>query len=445
MTGHFDRREFLKTSALAAGAFASGVAGPARGAPAIGNVLGANDRISLGFIGTGRMGRSNIRHQGRTGQTRVAALCDVYEPNLSAALEGLEPRPDTFVDFRRILDRQDIDAVVISSPDHWHAAQTILACDAGKDVFVEKPLATTIEEGRKMVKAARRTGRVVQVGTMQRSAEHFQRAVDIVTSGALGKISFVRCWNASNEYPDGIGNPADSAPPADLDWDLWLGPAPARPFNWNRFGVGDRWSTFRYFWDYAGGMLTDWGVHLIDIVLWAMGDEVPRTVTSAGGKYLVRDNRDTPDTLQTTYQFDDWVLTYTNQVCNGRGFDGHGYGIQFHGTDATLFVDRGGYELMPEYDREGVEIRPRTGALRGRSVSSGNLEHHQNWLECIRTRERPTCDVEIGHRSTVLPHLGNIAYRTASRLEWDGNRERCAGNKAANALVSRHYRRPWKI
>jgi predicted dehydrogenase len=442
MKNQLGRRDFLRTSALAAGAVAVGGTGRA----AQGRTVAANDRVTLGFIGTGRMGRGNLRHALDTGRTEVVALCDVYEPNLRRAVEALDDPVDTYVDFRRILDRKDIDAVVVSSPDHWHAAHTVLACEAGKDVFVEKPLATTVAEGRKMVEVARRTGRVVQVGTMQRSAEHFQRAVDIVRSGALGKVSFVRCWNASNEYPDGFGNPADSKPPAGLDWDLWLGPAPERPFNQNRFGVSDdHFSTFRYFWDYAGGMLTDWGVHLIDIVLWAMEETAPRTVTTAGGKYFLRDNRDTPDTLQTTYEFDDWVLSYTNQVLNGRGFEERGYGIQFHGTDATLFVDRGGYEVIPEYSGEALERRPKTAALRGRSTSGGNLEHHQNWVDCMHSRQEPICDVEIGHASTVLPHLGNIAYRTDSRIDWDGEAELCKDNRAANELLSREYRKPWRL
>ncbi|MEE2778296.1 MAG: Gfo/Idh/MocA family oxidoreductase [Acidobacteriota bacterium] len=433
-----NRRDFLKASALAAGGVALGGAR---------RTVAANDRVTLGYIGTGRMGLGNMRHQLEIDQADIAAVCDVYQPSLDKAVEMLDGKVDAYVDFRRLLDRQDIDAVVVSSPDHWHALHTVLACEAGKDVFVEKPLATSIGEGRRMVDVARRTSRVVQVGTMQRSAEHFQHAIQMVRDGAIGKVSFVRCWNASNEYPEGIGNPADGAPPAGLDWDLWLGPAPERPFNTNRFGVGDRWSTFRFFWDYAGGMLTDWGIHLMDIAIWAMQDEVPNRVTTSGGKYFLSDNRDTPDTLQSTYEFDDWVMTYTNQACNGRGFDGRGYGIHFHGTEGTMFVDRSGFEVMPEYHRDpdGIAVRPKTPALRGRSIGSGNREHHENWLDCVRSREQPICDVEIGHRSSVLPHLGNIAYRTGSMVDWDGVAEKCVGNSKANALIDRKYRKQWRV
>ncbi len=441
-----NRRTFLKTTAAAGMVAGTGTAQGA--APAVGAVQGANDRIRLGFIGTGRMGRSNLYHALATERTEVVALSDVYQPNLAEALERVDTKPDTHRDFREILQRSDIDAVVISTPDHWHAAQTIMACEAGKDVFVEKPLATSVVEGRKMVEAARRTGQIVQVGTMQRSAEHFERAAMIVRSGELGKITFVRCWNTGNEYPEGIGNPPDTEPPDDLDWDLWLGPAPERPFNWSRFGVSDQWfSTFRWFWDYAGGMLTDWGVHLMDIVLWAMDEASPNVVTASGGKYFIQDNRETPDTIQATYEFDDWLMTYTNQICNSRGFGDSDYGILFHGTNGTLFVDRRGYELVPEYDREkeDIESRPRVAPRRGRSTSGGNREHHDNWLDCIASRKLPTCDVEIGHLSSVLPHLGNIAYQTGSRLVWDGVKERFEKNDEANAMLGREYRAPWKL
>jgi len=441
MTAHINRRGFLKTSACAAGALATGFTS----APAIARVQNANELVTLGFIGTGRMGLANIGYQLKTGKTRIAAVCDVYKPNLQKAVEKTNGEAEAYRDFRKILDRKDIDAVIISTPDHWHALQTTLACEAGKDVFVEKPMSTSIAESRRMIEVAQRTGKVIQVGTMQRSAKHFQRAVEIVKSGVLGKISFVRCWNMGNAFPVGIGNPPDSDPPADLDWDLWLGPAPERRFNWNRFGVGDRWSTFRYFWDYAGGMLTDWGIHLMDIVLWAMNTYAPKYISSAGGKYFVQDNRDTPDTLQVTYEFEDWTMTYTNQACNAHGIDNRGYGIQFYGTDATFFVDRQGYELIPEYSKDGIESLPKTSPLSGSAATQGNLEHAENFLKCIKTRQKPICHVEEGHASGIVPHLGNIALRSNSRLKWDAQKEQCIDNPVANKLLTRDYRSPWKL
>ena len=434
-----NRREFIHKTAIATSA--AGLA-----SASYDRILGANERINVAFLGCGRMGRHNVSVQKRINDINIAALCDVYEPNLNEAAKMVDSSVKTTKDFRTVLDNKDIDAVVISSPDHWHALMTTLACEAGKDVFVEKPASVTIAEGRRMVDVARRTNRIVQVGTMQRSSPVFEKVVKIVQNGALGDISFVRTWIVGNEYPGGIGNPADEAAPGNLDWDLWLGPAPKRSFNWNRFGVGDRWSTFRYFWDYAGGMMTDWGVHLIDIVLWAMQEKAPKSVMAAGGKFYLRDNRETPDTLQITYQFDNFVLTFANQVCNDRGIDGQGYGIEFYGSEASLFVDRGGYKVMPQ---EGGRFKrakmPDDAPLKFNSRDSGNDAHAENFIHAIKTREMPICDIETGHRSTSICLLGNIAYRTGERLEWNAENELIKNSDAANKLLSYDYRDPWKL
>ncbi len=434
MTNDVNRRDFLKATTVAAGAVTAASLGPS-----IGRVLGANERVVVGVIGCGGMGRANMRYQMGTQKVDIAAVCDVYEPHLQRALEMTDGKATTYKDFRKLLERKDIDAVIVATPDHWHALAATLACEAGKDVFVEKPLALTIGEGRRMVQVARRTNRVVQVGTMQRSGEHFQRAVEIVKSGVLGKISFVRTWNYGNEYPEGIGNPPDSDPPKELDWDMWLGPAPYRKYNPNRCIY-----EFRWFWDYAGGKITDWGTHLIDIAVWAMGEDSPKYVSASGGKYHLLDNRETPDTMEATFEFDNWILTYTNQDTNSHGLDGRGYGIQFYGTNGTFFVDREGYELFPEYEQVGKERRAKT-----MPVSSGgskqNEPHAENFIECIKTRKRPICDVEIGHRSTLLPHLGNIALWTGQRLQWDGKNEKFVNNPEADKHLIRAYRSPWKL
>ncbi len=433
-----NRRDFMKRTSLAAAGTLSAFSAQ--------RVLGANERLNVAIIGCGRMGQHNLNVQKGTNLVNIAAVCDVYEPNLNAALQQAGSGTKGYSDFRPILDSKDIDAVVIAAPDHWHALMTTLACEAGKDVFVEKPASVTIAEGRRMVDVARRTNRIVQVGTMQRSSEVFQNAVKIIQNGALGEISFVRTWIVGNEYPDGIGNPPDEAPPANLDWDMWLGPAPRRPFNWNRFGVGDRWSTFRYFWDYAGGMMTDWGVHLIDIVLWAMNERAPKSVMAAGGKFFLTDNRETPDTLQVNYQFDNFVLTFSNTVCNSRGVDGQGYGIEFYGSNASLFVDRGGYKVMPQeggrFDRSRM---PEDIPMKMNSSDSGNDAHARNFIDCIKTRQLPISDIEIGHRSTSICLLGNIAYRTQERLEWDADAEIVKSSREANQLLSYDYRAPWHL
>src|SRR5580704_17092427 len=326
-----------------------------------GAVKGANDRVSAAFIGMGRMGSSNLGFAMQQPNVEVVAVCDVYQPHLEKAVAATSRGPKGepgarkaargVTDFREILNDKSIDVVCIATPDHWHAYMTVEACKAGKDVYVEKPVATTIDEAGKMVEAARKYNRVVQAGTMQRSAIHLQKAVDMVRSGELGKVAFVRTWNYGHQGPEGIGNPPDTDAPAGLNWDQWLGPAPARRFNANRFGVDpeDRYfSTFRWFWDYAGGMMTDWGVHLLDIVQWAFEEAMPTSATASGGKFYLRDNRETPDTLQVTYEYPGFLAVYENRESNQQSMFDRGYGILFHGERATLFVDRSECRLISE-------------------------------------------------------------------------------------------------
>jgi predicted dehydrogenase len=438
-----NRRRFLMTGA--AGALGAKAAlGPA---PAKAAVVGANDRVRVGVIGTGRQGLGVLRGHRALPDAEIAAICDVFEPNLAKAAEEA-PGAARHADFRRILDDKSIDAVVIATPDHWHALMTVMACQAGKDVYVEKPTSVAIGEGRKMVQAARKYERIVQVGTQQRSQPHFRKVAELVRGGRIGAVTSVRCWNVSNNAPNGIGTPADSAPPAGLDWDLWLGPAPSVPFNPNRFGVApDVWSYFRWFWDYAGGMMTDWGVHLIDIVHWAMDVDAPLSVSAVGGKFALSDNRETPDTLVAVYRYPKFTLSYENRVCNAQLMNGKAYGIEFYGTDATLFVDRAGFEIRPESRREGEVVTPRTTALSEASVPFGEFPSHpRNFIDCVKARRMPICDIETGHRSSSAAILGNLAYRSGSTVEWDAKTEMVTnGNAKAAALVDRPYRAPWKL
>ncbi len=445
MSHDFNRRDFIKKAA--AGAVSAGVAIPALGQ---GKRVSANDKVIVGVVGTGRMGRGDLSDFAKQPEVEIAAVCDVYKPNLDLGLADTKGKAETYTDFRHVLDRKDIDVIIVGTPDHWHPLVMVEACKAGKDVYVEKPISHTVDEGKVMVEAARKYKRVVQVGTQQRSGIHFQRAVKLVQDGFIGKVSFVRTWNYSNQYPEGIGHPADSAPPSTLDWDFWLGPAPKVPFNWNRFGVGDRWSTFRYFWDYAGGFMTDWGVHLIDIVQWAMKVKGPNVVTALGGKFYLRDNAETPDTFQVTYQYDNpkFVCVYENRWDNANSMYGKGYGIEFHGTDGTLFVDRSGFEVIPETrKRDGKEVA-QTASMQMKSVNNSHFDHVRNFLDCVKTRQRPISDIEIGHRSTSTCLLGNVAFRSQEQLVWDVERQALAhaSSKAkAQRYLTRNYRAPWKL
>ena len=435
------RRTFIKTVATGAAAVSVSLNMPA---VSYARILGANDRINIGMIGTGRIGRSHINGLLNNAQDEatIVALCDVYEPNLAWAQRRV-PGAKSYKDFREVIAQSDIDAVFVTTPDHWHALPTVMACQAGKDVYVEKPSSLAIKEGRKMVDAARTHGRIVQVGTQQRSQRHFQEAVALVRSGKLGDIAFVRCWNYGNSYPEGVGDPSNSTPPDGLDWDMWLGPAPWRTFNINRFGVvvdekGEyqRWASFRWFWDYAGGMMTDWGVHLLDIVQWAMDEDYPETVSAAGGKFFLQDNRETPDTITATYRYPNFICTYENRNTNSLALHGHGYGIMFHGTKGTLLVDRDGYEVIPE-GKSDLKAQ-KQGQIAGPS-------HHQNFFDSMRSRKLPICDIETGHRSSSTAILGNIAYRTGHQIDWDGKREAIHNDEAASRLLDVTYRAPWKL
>jgi predicted dehydrogenase len=448
MSVQINRRDFIKRAAVSTAGFSLAMSGASTT-----NVLGANDRIRLGLIGCGRQGVDNMKHFIRQG-VEVTAVCDVYEPNLHNGVAATDAKAKPLKDFRQVLDDKEIDVVIVATPDHWHALPTVMACQAGKDVYVEKPICVAVEEGKKMAEAARKYKRVVQVGLWQRSNLHFQKAAQLVQDGLIGKVTYARTWNYSNIYPDGIGNPPDSDPPSGLDWDMWLGPAPKVPFNWNRFGVGDRWSTFRYFYDYANGWPGDWMVHLMDIVQWAMRAEGPHTVTALGRKFYLKDNSDTPDTLQITLEYPEFVATYENRLCNGYGLDKRGYGIEFHGTDGTMFVDREGFEVYPEMGFQGAESKyvpegfhaAKTPEMRMERADDGLANHVANMLECMKTRKLSQTDIEYGHRSTSACLLGNVALRSKERLEWDVAGQRLTkGGPAAQKLLSREYRAPWKL
>ena len=436
MSMSISRRDFVKDSTLTA----IGTTLALSTGPLAKNVLGANDKIVVGVIGCGSQGRWDMRDFLRQPDVQIAAVCDVYEANLNEAREMTDGKAATYKDFRKLLERKDIDAVIVATPDHWHAMPTIHACDAGKDVYVEKPLSHTIQEGRKMVDAARRNKRIVQMGTQQRSGQHFQKAVDIIRSGKLGKVAFVRTWNYSNELPQGIGNPPDTDPLPGLDWDMWLGPAPYVRYNRNRC-LGN----FRWFWDYAGGKITDWGTHLIDVVHWAMDVDAPNTVYAAGGKYYIQDNRETPDNLEVTYEYPGFMMNYSNRIVNNYGIDGRSYGIQFQGTQGTLFVDRAGFEFTPELQRVGDESAPPAEKPFKGEGSPQHLPHVRNFLDCVKSRQAPASEVEIGHRSTTASLLGNISLKVKQKLVWDAKKEQIVGNAEADTLLTKQYRSPWKL
>lgn len=421
------RRAF--SASLASAAYAAGV----QPAP-------PSDRVRIGLIGCGGISVADSNAFLAHKECEIAAICDVDDAMIARTLKRLDDlgrkRPDTAKDFRRVIERKDIDVILNCTPDHWHALPTVMAFEAGKDVYVEKPLATTIQEGQVMRDAARRHNRIAQMGTQWRSGTHWTEAVEMVRSGKIGKVRQVRCF-AYLDWVTDCGNPPDEAVPPGVDYDMWLGPAPKRPFNRNRFHFN-----FRWFWDYAGGLMTDWGVHLVNIALWAMGPEWPKSVVSSGGKYVLQDNTETPDTQIAVYDFPSYTLIWEHSVQCGLGPDRREHAVVFTGAEATLIVDNNGWEVVAEPKKREKVVEMRRRAPAG---DNARVAHARNFLDCVKSRQQPVENLDVGHHVTAVAALGNIALRAKSRIEWDAAAGRVAGNDAANALLRREYRAPWKL
>ena len=420
-------------------------------------VLGANDRVRLGLIGLGNRGDQVLDAFLVHKDAEVVAVCDIHPPYMDFAAQKAGNSPKHFKDYRKILDMKDLDAVVINTPDHWHALQTIHACQAGKDVYVEKPLSLCVAEGRKMVEAARRYKRVTQVGLQRRAAPFIKEAAELVRRGEIGKVTVVRAFHIQNEWPKGIGSPPDSDPPPDFDWDAWLGPAPKRAYNPNR-----TFYRFRWFFDYSGGQLTNFGVHYMDVIQWALGQDAPQAVTAMGGKFALEDNREVPDTLEVLWLFPGGTLVTFSQFNATDPPAGLRNGeIEFRGTKGTLYLQSGGYEVVPDVIKaneftartpidRSVERNYRTGAKPVIEAKKGSGKADtaalaRNFLDCVRSRQTGLCDIETGHRSTSATLLGNIAYKTKSYLEWDGRTERFTNHPTANKFLSYKYRAPYTL
>jgi len=388
--------------------------------------ISPNEKIVVGLIGCGGMGNHHLRNLIQRNDVEMAAVCDVHIPRYQQAVKTVGGRCRGYQDFRHLLDRKDIDAVWIATPDHWHAMMAVHACQSWKDVYVEKPLTTTVHEGRKIVETARRYGRIVQVGIQQRSMEVFRRAITIAHSGKLGHIVTTRSWIGPNwtfqyEKPEN--------PPKDLDWNLWLGPAPWVPYSPQRF------HSFRSFDDYAGGELTNWGPHLVDIALWAMKEDSPLSIQAHGGSYR-QDTTHDHETLEIIYEFKGCTMTWSQSFYEHHA--GKHYGIMFQGNRGRLIINRKSYIVEPE--SLGIQEFNQPGEYYIR-VS----DHHDNFLECIKTRQLPHADCEIGHRATTACLLGNIAIDCRRRLLWDGDTERFVNDEPANRHLYRPYRAPWNL
>jgi predicted dehydrogenase len=440
--GELSRRQFLgRGSAVLAGASLASSPAIARAA-SLSKSVAPSDGLNFGLIGAKGMGWSDLNALRRIDGVECIALCDVDREVLAGRSAELEQasgkKPTLYKDYRELLENDDIDFVVIATPDHWHCLQMVHACEAGKDVYVEKPLANTIQECYVMMAAAERYGRVVQVGQWQRSAPHWEDAIDFLKSGELGTIRVAKAW-AYQGWMNPVPPKPDGPAPEHVDYDLWLGPAPKRPFNENRFHFN-----FRWFWDYAGGLMTDWGVHLIDYVFYGMGVSRPQSVMSMGGKYAYDETEDaseTPDTQQAIYEFDGFSMIWEHATGINGGPYQRDHGVAFIGNNGTLVIDRGGWEIFPEA-REG---RYRMEALPRRSGSSGLNAHAENFIECIRSRGRTNCPADVAANTAINAHMGNIALRVGGRVYWDEGTRRFRDNDAANRFLTPTYRAPWSL
>jgi predicted dehydrogenase len=441
------RRDFTR----AAGAAALSTALSAK------RVWGAGERVRLGFIGLGNRGDQVLDAFLAHKDVQVVALCDLWQPYLDFAAEKAGGSPKTYRDYRKLLDRRDLDAVVISTPDHWHALQTIHACQAEKDVYVEKPLSLCVEEGRRMVEAARKHKRVTQVGLQRRSSKFCREAAELVRKGAIGHVTVARAFHIQNEGPKGIGNPANSDPPKGFDWDAWLGPAPKVPYNPNR-----AFYRFRWFYDYSGGQLTNFGVHYLDVIHWALGQNAPLAVTAIGGKFAAVDNREVPDTLEVLWHYPgNTLVTFSQFNASAAPAGLRGGEVELRGTKGTLYIQSKGYEIVPDVlpvnafpARTPVDRKVERGWRKGaRAVikprkgtgKQDTADHARNFLDCVRSRKACNCDIETGHRDTSAALVARVALQTKAYLEWDAKEERFTNSAAANKLLRYTYRAPYKF
>jgi predicted dehydrogenase len=420
-----DRRAFLSASAAALPALTVAGAGDKPAEKVVLAVLGVHGR------GAGLLGAFSSFPE-----VEVAYVCDPDSNVVPKALKKIDKRhkrtPKVVQDLRKVFDDKDVNAVVVATPDHWHALATVWACQADKDVYVEKPVSHNLVEGRRMVEAARRYKRVVQVGTQRRSSAHHQSAAEFIRSGKLGKVPFARAWIAGNRKS--IGKKKDGPVPDGVNYDLWLGPAPKRDFNPNRFHYEWHWN-----WDYGTGELGNNGIHGLDVCRWLVGLDAPVRINSAGGKFFYDDDRQTPDTQVATFDFAGTTLVWEHRIWSRTGIAGVPFGVMIYGEKGTMVFDKKGWHI-----EEGVGEAAKASDKPG-DKSGGERPHLRNFLDCVKSRKRPNADIEEGHKSTRLCHLGNIAFRLGRTLRFDASKETITGDTQAVRMLGRSYRKPFVL
>jgi predicted dehydrogenase len=458
-----ERRKFIKQASAAAASISIPTS---ISVPIIKNVMGTNDQIRMGFIGVGNRGTQLLDLFMKNDDVKITAVCDVYEPYLMRdrskvnrrylesgkvpKMQPLDRSVKRYKDFRTLLEQKDIDAVCIATPDHWHAIQTIAAIDAGKDVYVEKPLTISLHEGRTMVNAQKNSDRVVAVGLNRRGSSIYQELEKKVKEGLVGKVSTAQAYRISNMFPQGIGRLKPQEPPKNFDWDMWLGPRAYRPYQYNIAPYYFRW------WSEYSSQMGNWGVHYMDVIRWMIGETAPVAISAHGGKYAVQDDRDIPDTMQVIFEFESGCMINFGiyEASSGGGIPGGE--VQLNGGKGTLVANQNGYKVTPsrpgqfqtwekltEPLEKKMDNKARFGDLNISEDSTANLI--RNFLDCVKSRKEPLCTLEEGHRSTSFAHLANIALEVGQRIEWDPIEEKITNIREANDLLHYEYRSPWKL
>ncbi len=432
------RRSFVHSAAAAGAAAPYFLAVRAQGRA---RRPGANDRIHVGLIGCGGMGRANLANCARYDDVAVAAACDVWPARLEAVL-AQHPDAKGYHDYREMLDQPDLDAVIIATPPHWHTLQTVAACEAKKDVFLQKPMTLHLAESLVVRNAIRQHDVISQIGTQIHAGENYRRVVELIRSGNLGAVGTARTFNVMNQGPEGVGHDPNRTPPEGLDWDLWCGPAPRIEYNAilaaNSYNHGS-WM------DYSGGWTPGMAPHIIDLPIWALELGYPTVTSCSGGRYIIRDDGDAYDNQEVLWQYPAMTMTWMSSLTNSYGFDFHGepvpqrrLGIYFHGTNGTLYANYSMHEVVPEGDRmEGLEppepsIPPSPG-------------HEREWLDSIKSREQPSCSADYHIKVDVSIVLANLAYRLVPSIRFDPETESIVGDDAAAQAAVPEYRAPWKF
>jgi predicted dehydrogenase len=460
-----NRRQFIaKSSALAAGV---SIGLNAFTSEKTSRIFGANDKIRVGFVGVGNRGSQLLSRFMENDDVEIAALCDVYEPYTTRQRNEVDSRylktgkvpklgenfqnnVKQFSDYRKLYEQKDIDTIVIATPDHWHALQCIHAYEAGFDVYVEKPLTITIREGREMVNAQKKAGNVVQVGLNRRGSSVYQKLANDIQNKKIGKVLTANAFRISNMYPNGIGNLPPEQPPENFNWDMWLGPRAARPYQYNIAPYFFRW------WEDYSSQMGNWGVHYMDVIRWMIGVSAPSAISAQGGKFVLTDDRTIPDTMDVLFEFDEGLIIKFSIYEGTSGTGVRGGEVELRGTKGTLIADQNGYEINPARSGQFQEweqlIEPEKYDL-GNDAAFGDLGIKEdstanlirNFLDCVKSRETPWCTLEEGHRSTSFAHLANIALKTGQCLKWDAEKEQFKNSDEANTMLHYEYRKPWKL